>query len=219
MSEELTYLRSTDGGIAEVKDSTFSFRGATVLTVVPADPAYRDADMLCLPCGVMPPQPADILPAIDTGLQLPPRQSGALPDSRTPLQRRASAAASAARAAGLLPQQTVQREVVRVRGAGDAAGSSLPTAPTWAEFLHAVQSEKVLQGTESRLSTGLPGILLGDDGRVMPAAAGIFDRLVHGERRTCEHCGILQWKDMFPPLWCGTGRISAHVCAWIVRLG
>ena len=40
MSEELTFLRSTDGGIAEVKDSTFSFRGATVLTVVPADPAY-----------------------------------------------------------------------------------------------------------------------------------------------------------------------------------
>ena len=99
MSEELTFLRSTDGGIAEVKDSTFSFRGATVLTVVPAVSAYRDADMLCLPCGAMPPQPADILPAIDFGLRLPPKQSGALPDSRSPLQRRASAAASAADAA------------------------------------------------------------------------------------------------------------------------
>ena len=83
---------------------------------------------------------------------------------------------------------------------GDAAGSSLPTAPTWAEFLRAVQSEKVLQGTESRLSTELPGILLGEDGRVMPAAAGIFDKLVHGERRTCEHCGVLQWKNMFHPM-------------------
>ena len=83
-----------------MKDSTFSFREATVLTVVPADPACRDADMLCLPCGAMPPQPADILPAIDFGLRLPPKQSGALPDSRNPLQRRASAAASAALAAG-----------------------------------------------------------------------------------------------------------------------
>ena len=72
VSEELTYLCSTDGGIAEVKDNTFSFRGATLLTIVPADPAYRDADMLCLPCGVMPPQPTSILPANDTGLQLLP---------------------------------------------------------------------------------------------------------------------------------------------------
>ena len=72
VSEELTYLCSTDGGIAEVKDSTFSFRGATLLIIVPADPAYRDADMLCLPCGVMPQQPSGIMPAIDTGLQLLP---------------------------------------------------------------------------------------------------------------------------------------------------
>jgi len=199
ISEELTYLRSTDGGIAEVKDSTFSFRGATVLTVVPADPAYRDADMLCLPCGVMPPQPADILPAIDTGLQLLPRQSGAS-DSRTPLQQRASAAASAARAAGTAASADSAERGGSSSSTGDAAGSSLPTAPTWAAFLRAVQSEKVLQGTESRLSTGLPGILLGEDGRVMPAAAGIFDRLVHGERRTCEHCGVLQWKNMFHPM-------------------
>jgi hypothetical protein len=69
-----------------------------------------------------------------------------------------------------------------------------------AEFLHAVQKEKVLQGTESRLSAGLPGILLGDDGRVMPAAAGVYDRWFHGERRTCVHCGIMQWKDMFHPV-------------------
>ena len=46
----------------------------------------------------------------------------------------------------------------------------------------------------------LPGISLGDDGRVMPAAAGIYDRWSHGERRTCVHCGILQWKDMFHPV-------------------
>ena len=201
ISEELTYLRSTDGGIAEVKDSTFSFRGATVLTVVPADPAYRDADMLCLPCGVMPPQPADILPAIDTGLQLLPRQSGAS-DSRTPLQQRASAAASAARAAGTAASADSAKRGGASSRAGDAAGSSIPIAPTMAEFLHAVQKEKVLQGTESRLSAcaGLPGILLGDDGRVMPAAAGIYDRMYHGERRNCEHCGILQWKDMFHPV-------------------
>ena len=61
MSEELTFLESTDGGIVEVEDNTFSSRGATVLAVVPAGPACRDADMLCLPCGSMPPQLADIL--------------------------------------------------------------------------------------------------------------------------------------------------------------
>jgi hypothetical protein len=85
-----------------------------------------------------------------------------------------------------------------------------------AEFLHAVQSGKVLQGTENMLSTGLPGILRDDDGRVMPAAAGIFDKLVHGERRNCEHCGILQWKDKFHPyVW---DRKNQRTCAAEVQL-
>ena len=52
---------------------------------VHTDHAYRDADMICLPCGWMP-QPADILPTIVIGLRLPPKQSGALPDIRNLLQ-------------------------------------------------------------------------------------------------------------------------------------
>ena len=95
---------------------------------MPADPAYRDADLLCLPCGVMPPQHADIMPAFDNGLQLPPRQSGALSDSRNPLQQRASAAASAAHAAGTASSAGAERGGSS-SSAGDAGEGSLPTAP------------------------------------------------------------------------------------------
>ena len=87
----------------------------------------------------MPPQPADILPAIDFGLRLPPKQSGALPDSRNPLQRRASAAASAAGAADHVARQsggTDNCDVSNgVRFADSlAAAMDLPVAPTWAVF-------------------------------------------------------------------------------------
>ena len=208
MSEELTFLRSTDGGIAEVKDSTFSFRGATVLKVAPADPAYRDADMLCLPCGAAPPQPADILPAIDSGLRLHPKQSGALPDSRNPLQRRASAAASAALAADHTARQAGGAEICDVSNSVRFADSltaamGLPVAPTRADFLNAVQNMRQSQGfglaASLGPSVGLPGVLKDSEGRVMPAAAGPYDRAWLGERRTCAHCNILQWKDCFHP--------------------
>ena len=208
MSEELTFLRSTDGGIAEVKDSTFSFRGATVLKVAPADPAYRDADMLCLPCGAAPPQPADILPAIDFGLRLPPKQSGALPDSRNPLQRRASAAASAALAADHTARQAGGAEICDVSNSVRFADSltaamGLPVAPTRADFLNAVQNMRQSQGfglaASLGPSVGLPGVLKDSEGRVMPAAAGPYDKAWLGERRTCAHCNILQWKDCFHP--------------------
>jgi hypothetical protein len=208
IGEEFAYLRSTDGGTAEVKDSTFSFRGAALLTVVPADPAYRDADMLCLPCGVMPPLPADILPAIDTGLHLLPRQIGAS-DSRNPLQQRASAAARAAGAADHITRQSGgndMRDVSNgVRFADSlAAARDLPVAPTRADFLNALQNGRQSQGLAGQKgefgpSAGLAGVLKDSEGRVMPAAAGLYDRAQLGERRTCAHCNILQWKDCFHP--------------------
>jgi hypothetical protein len=35
-------------------------------------------------------------------------------------------------------------------------------------------------------------VLKDSEGGVMPAAAGLYDRVMLGERRTCAHCNILQ---------------------------
>ena len=130
-----------------------------------------------------------------------------MPDSRNPPQRRAPAAASAACAADHTARQSGGAESCDVsKGVRFAesltAAMGLPVAPTRADFLNAVQNERQSQGlagSEFGPSTGLPGVLKDSEGRLMPAAAGLYDRALHGERRTCAHCSILQWKDCFHP--------------------
>ena len=141
----------------------------------------------------MPPQPADTMPAVDFGLRLAPKQSGALPDCRNPLQRRASTAASAALAADHTARQSGGAESCDVsKGVRFAesltAAMGLPVAPTRADFLNAVQNERQSQGlagTEFGSSAGLPGVLKDSEGRVMPAAVGLYDRVMReGHVRT-----------------------------------
>ena len=115
-----------------------------------------------------------------------------------PLQQRASAAAGAADHIARQPGGNDKCDVSNGVVFADslAAAMDLPIAPTRAVFFNALQNGRQSQGlagSEFGPSSGLPGLLKDSEGRVMPAAAGLYDRALHGERRACAHCNILQW--------------------------
>ena len=95
----------------------------------------------------------------------------------------------------------------------------LPVAPTWAEFLKGVQNERQSQelaGSEFGPSSGLPGVLIQKDseGRVMSAAAWLYDRAVHAWREE-DMCAL---QHIAVEGLCGTERMVEAVCVWIARL-